>query len=272
MAVDDFPRNLNLLSSYARSVSEICRQTGINRQQYDRYLKGRTRPSLRTVRRICDFFGVDDHEIFLDHESFREIVQVKPPKQAEIPDALHGFFDRLCRPKDQTLADREKYVGYYFYYCQPFRGSSLIYRTLARFYEEVDLLLTKGVERYLNDDFNLPRVLKHEGVIYGMADRLVWVEREMMAGASLWQGLFYPSDFNSVRYLSGLSLGITSDGAHDIVCYRSVLEYLGKRIDVKAALRQCRAYDPGSPEISQHVRNCVSNEQAGSADVFMPRY
>ena len=271
MAVDDFAQNLRLLSSYVHSISEICRQTGINRQQYDRYLKGKSKPSLHMVRRICDFFGVDDHEVLLDHAQFQEIVRLKPPRIGGAHDPLHAFYDRLCRAPDQALKDPDKYVGYYHYYCRPSRNSEQIYRTLVRFYREGDLLLTKQIERYPRNDFNLPQILKHEGVVYCMSNRLVWAEREERAGASFWHSVFYSSDFNPVTYLSGLSLGITADSAHEIVCYRSLLEFLGKDTDVKAALQTCRAYDSESPEISDHVRACVSNDSIGRGEVFTPK-
>jgi hypothetical protein len=115
---------------------------------------------------------------------------------------LHGFFERLCQSPDQALKEPQKYAGYYFFYFQPDRQLRLIYRNLIHIYQEGGLLLSKQVERYPDSEFNLPRVMKHEGVVYSMSDRLVLTEREEQAGSSLWHSIFYASDYNRVTWIA----------------------------------------------------------------------
>lgn len=270
MAVEHFPQNLRLLCSYGQSVTDICRRVKINRQQFNRYLSGKSRPSLHTVRRICDFFGIDDHEMFLDYGEFHDLIRLRPPRLDRTQNPLHAFYDRLCQSPDQRIKDADKYVGYYFYYFQPDRQSRVIYRNLFRIYKEGDLLLTKQLERYPNSEFNLPNVMKHEGIAYSMSDRLVITEREEQSGASLWHAIFYASDYNRVTFLSGLSLGITPDSAHEIICTRALLEYLGDEIDLKATLKSCGAHEFESPEIGDYIRHCVSNNLQSNDIAFSP--
>ncbi len=54
-----FGANLRLLSHQYPSVSELCRQLGINRTQYNRYLSGESFPRPDVLDRICRFFKVD---------------------------------------------------------------------------------------------------------------------------------------------------------------------------------------------------------------------
>lgn len=272
MALDDLAQNLRLLCSYGRSVTDICRRLDINRQQFNRYLAAKSKPSLHTVRRICDFFGIEDHEIFLDYEEFAELIRLRPPRVDQPRNPLHGFFERLCQSPDQALKEPQKYAGYYFFYFQPDRQRRLIYRNLIHIYQEGGLLLSKQVERYPDSEFNLPRVMKHEGVVYSMSDRLVLTEREEQAGSSLWHSIFYASDYNRVTFLSGLSMGINPDSAHDVICCRSLLEFLGSEIDVRKALGKCGGYAPESPEISDYVMHCVVNDVPENAAAMMPRY
>jgi transcriptional regulator with XRE-family HTH domain len=271
MALDDLGNNLKLLCGYGRSVSDVCRRSGINRQQFNRYLSGKTKPSLRSVRRICDFFGIDDHEIFLDHHEFSELIRLRPPRIDQHRNPLHGFFERMCQSPDQVLKDAGKYTGYYYFYFQPNRQTGVIYKSLMHFYREGDLLLSKQLERFPNSEFSLPRVMKHEGVIYGMSDRLVLTEREETSGSSLWHSIFYSSDYFPVTFLSGLSMGITPESSHGIVCCRSVLENLGKVIDVRNALKKCGSYDPADAEISEYVLRCIQNDISDTAAAFTPR-
>lgn len=45
-------------------IAEICRRSGINRQQFNKYLAGKVMPSAATLRRICSVIGVLEHTLF----------------------------------------------------------------------------------------------------------------------------------------------------------------------------------------------------------------
>ena len=51
--------NLRQLSQRAVSISALCRDLGINRTQYNRYLAGESFPRPDVLHRICTHFGVD---------------------------------------------------------------------------------------------------------------------------------------------------------------------------------------------------------------------
>lgn len=51
--------NLRQLSQRAASISALCRELGINRTQYNRYLSGESFPRPDVLHRICTYFGVD---------------------------------------------------------------------------------------------------------------------------------------------------------------------------------------------------------------------
>ncbi len=54
-----FGANLRRLARRYPSVSELCRQLGINRTQFNRYLAGESFPRPDVLDRICRFFNVD---------------------------------------------------------------------------------------------------------------------------------------------------------------------------------------------------------------------
>jgi len=70
---------------------------------------------------------------------------------------------------------------------------------------------------------------------------------------------------------AGISLGISPESAHDIVCTRSLLEFLGTETDIKDALGKCGEGEPDSSEISDYVLHCVANDVPDSATAMMPR-
>lgn len=54
-----FGSNLRLLASEYPSISDLSRQLGINRTQFNRYLSGESFPRPDVLSRICTFFDVD---------------------------------------------------------------------------------------------------------------------------------------------------------------------------------------------------------------------
>ncbi|MCA0961864.1 helix-turn-helix domain-containing protein [Salipiger bermudensis] len=54
-----FGANLRQLGQSSASVSQLCRDLGINRTQFNRYLAGESFPRPDVLHRICNFFGVD---------------------------------------------------------------------------------------------------------------------------------------------------------------------------------------------------------------------
>ncbi|GAA6165009.1 hypothetical protein NBRC116590_27130 [Pelagimonas sp. KU-00592-HH] len=54
-----FGANLRVLADTFPSVSQLCRELGINRTQFNRYLSGESFPRPDVLYRICTFFNVD---------------------------------------------------------------------------------------------------------------------------------------------------------------------------------------------------------------------
>ncbi|MCW9042336.1 MAG: helix-turn-helix domain-containing protein [Pseudopelagicola sp.] len=54
-----FGANLRVLADTYPSVSQLCRELGINRTQFNRYLSGESFPRPDVLHRICGFFDVD---------------------------------------------------------------------------------------------------------------------------------------------------------------------------------------------------------------------
>ena len=56
--------NLTRLCGRAVSIAAVCRGTGINRQQFNRYLNGQSIPSVANRKKICRYFKVTETELF----------------------------------------------------------------------------------------------------------------------------------------------------------------------------------------------------------------
>ncbi|WP_299661083.1 helix-turn-helix transcriptional regulator [uncultured Ruegeria sp.] len=80
-----FGANLRQLAQSYPSVSEMCRQLGINRTQFNRYLGGESFPRPDVLDRICRFFDVDARILL------KPLDEVEPPAPHPATDVIDRF-------------------------------------------------------------------------------------------------------------------------------------------------------------------------------------
>src|SRR6185369_462072 len=66
---ENLSTNLRKLCREHGSVAAICREMGVNRQQFDRYLTMDALPNKATTERICGYFGIEEAELYRDPAS-----------------------------------------------------------------------------------------------------------------------------------------------------------------------------------------------------------
>ncbi|MGB0733242.1 MAG: helix-turn-helix domain-containing protein [Pontibacterium sp.] len=257
---DDFSQNLRLLTSYYKSVSDVCRRLNINRPQFNRYLNGRSMPSANTMRRFCDFFGVEDYEMRLPHDQFRRLVQVRPRPdvtQDSQPNCYQARLQTLLKAGNQGL---EKYLGYYFEYYQSMACPGKILRTLVCLEIQDNHVVFQRTERF--DEARGTKVC--HAVYLGMAmlltDRLFLVDYESLTGNELTQTILFPSYKNRVNRLTGIKTGVSGSGERMPCSARVVYEFLGESVNVRQALKLCGLYDQDSQEIDSSLVSAINNQ------------
>ena len=62
-----FAENLRRHCNRFESIAAFCRKSGINRQQFNRYLSGQNLPNPRSLSRICATLGVTETSLFESH-------------------------------------------------------------------------------------------------------------------------------------------------------------------------------------------------------------
>lgn len=268
----NLPRNLKLLCGYGRSISDVCRKAGINRQQFQKYLSGQAVPSLQSLRLICDYFGVDEAEILMDYADFSELIRRRPPRLRAKDDPLYGFVTDLAANNARSTEALRKYQGYYFTYMRPFERDTHIMRALTYIYESDGLLLTKSIDRNRPLKGPLPGTIKYKGFVVHLAERLMLIERELSVGECVMITLLFATDFEPVTYLTGLLTGIMPESSKQVQSYRVVYEYLGQSVDLRATLSACSTFELGALEIDDYIERCTSNDIAPEETTFVARY
>ena len=86
-----FAKNLRLLVSYSQSIASVSRDLQISRQQFTKYLRRENLPSVQNLRKISDYFGVEETEILMPVDDFRKLIALNPPRSAST-DPMQSFF------------------------------------------------------------------------------------------------------------------------------------------------------------------------------------
>ncbi len=265
---DDFSQNLRLLSSYYKSIAEVCRKLPINRSQFNKYLSGSSLPSKFILRRICDFFGVEEYEIFLPHAQFTQIVQIRAtPEQEGVARPYTAHIDKL---QEQSQGKFDKYLGYYFeiYYSMAFPGKIL--RNLVQIRAEKGAIYYRRIERMRPEGAD-GRVIhsRYQGAALFLSDRIFMLDYETLTGNEVTQTILYPTFKSRVNKLSGLKLGVSASDRREPACTRVIYEYLGQRVDLRKALRLCGLYEAGSAMIDAQVQAQIDNSRKPDENLFL---
>ena len=260
----DFPNNLRNLCSYYRSISEVCRRLGINRTQFNRYLNGTAQPSANILRRVGDFFGMEDFELHLPHDQFLRILQVRRVKPAARISPVVEQLERLIAISDPAVRG---YQGWYHehYFSMAFPG--LVLRTLTHLFEQDGVMTYVRLERMRSSPQAPLFRCRYRGFALMLQDRLFLNDFESLTSNELSQTVFYPSFMNRISRLHGIKIGVSSSEQRRPTCVRVVWQYLGRQINVKEALGNCGAFAPENfpapPEILAALRNTIEVGEFG---------
>jgi len=115
-----FSAELRRLCQERGSIAEICRGTGINRQQFNKYLAGRMLPSSINMRKICGFLEVSEAELLAGTGGHASASGDLPEKWAKNRRIFWAKSAEFVEP--ESGAARPMLNGYYECYL-PFQGA-----------------------------------------------------------------------------------------------------------------------------------------------------
>jgi len=264
---DDFARNLKTLCSAHRSISEICRQTGINRQQFGRYLKGIYRPSRFNLRRICEFFGVHEADLLLPAAEFETYSSLyfMEIKQGGGAGWLGRNFENLVAINDPSL---RKYIGWYHSYSYSYGWPGRVLRSLVRVYEYHGRILSKTIERLTDPQRGAHYVWKYNGVVTTSANRIFIAEHDALQHDDFSLKILFQTHRSHISFLSGLVTGTSSRPDRQPTSARVVLKFLGKTIDTRAELKKCGMFVPNRYNINPKTLSLIDNTLAEGETVL----
>lgn len=276
----DLAANLRYLCGYYRSVSEVCREIGVNRQQFNKYISGHTSPSLHTLRKISDFFSLDIDEICLPHEELRQIFEARrsmPPgprlftrrtliDEHDVGHLLRDLGTSFFRSDASVLA---KLCGIYHRYHYAFDNSGRVVRSLFRIAERDGLYTTKLVERihHHSNGSNRYTTLKYEGVVMAMSGCVFNVEYETLMRSCIGYAAFANFHRPGQRFLLGLQTSFSSSSGKPTAT-RVVLERIPVKSTTRALLSKCGMFPKDSEMIDPDILRLIGNDGVAHDRVF----
>lgn len=252
--MSDFSQNLRLVCGEKHSVSALCRDIGINRQQFSKYLNGSTTPSAHNLRRICAYFSMDERVLFLPHESFR--AQYGLGTKSSGNPALQSLIEAF--PGDRAAARR--YVGLYHCHFNSPSWPKTILRALVQISERDGLIVSRTVEHAIDPGRGVRQRTKYLGVVAMLGDRLFVVERVVPDHDSIVETILFPARRRQLNYLRGLTLGMSWRPRRTPFASKSIWKRLPEATDARAALRACGAFALDDRAIDPVVRDFLGDE------------
>jgi transcriptional regulator with XRE-family HTH domain len=258
MVDDPLAQNLAHLCSYYPSIAVVCRRLEINRQQFNKYLSGDTRPSRHSMRKICDFFGVTEAELLMDPPRFAEIVGLRrrPLGQSALAEPL-AHLELLY----QRSGNLHRYLGYYFRYFYSFGNPGRIMKSLLVIFEKDGKTFWKNIERSRAlSAKGGTKTAKYSGMLFYLGDRIFAIEYETLLHNSITQAILYPSYQTRLTYLIGIQTGAPQTHGRKPGASVVLLERLGTSIDLRKALGSCGLFDKSDAAIDPTIRSLVTNK------------
>lgn len=246
MRASSFATNLRHACSMRKSVSEICRELGINRQQFNRYVNGEAVPSAHNLARIAAFFGVRPADFWLEPPLFEQRLMA----------ASGSIFDsdtlRACFPGN--LPALRRHLGYYQTYHVSLSWPGLIVCSCARLDEHGGMVRVKSIERIQDRPHEIRQFSKYVGLAAYLRNRIFVVERSMGIEPMIAQTILTPFETHQRLYLKGMTIGVSWRKQQLPYASRVIWRHLGTDTDRRALLSRCGIFPPASRQLPPTVR------------------
>lgn len=102
--MESFARELRVHCARKGTIAQLCKATGINRQQFNKYLAGQMLPGARTMRKICSYLGVSEEQLMSGRASVESATDYSGPLPPVVPPTnllQNGFYRAYCPVRDR---------------------------------------------------------------------------------------------------------------------------------------------------------------------------
>lgn len=254
----DFARNLEELCSRVKSVSALCRELSLNRQQFARYMSGEGMPSPYNLRKIADHFEISAADLRLPHGEFLNALRAsrlasKPAHPNPVAEILGSATEDNTR--------NEAYAGYYFTFMQTPSEPKKLLKSLVHLHIDGGRLLSRWDESFTRTKDSSFQVSRYEGVVRFLGDHAFIVDVETSAREVVLETILRVPYRRRSKILTGITMGMTTGQQRIPFASIVVFKSLGKRIDEVTQRKQSGFFDLTSKSIDPIVREVFNSQE-----------
>ena len=253
----NFSNNLKLACSTHRSVSDLCRTIGINRQQFNRYLNAGTLPSAHNLLTIAAAFGLEPADFDLSPGVFRGKLGERRRQtalQGPLADAFPGDLSAL-----------QPYLGFYQAWHMSLSWPGRIVCACAHLRENGGQILVSTLERIEDTENGIVQRSHYTGLAAYRLQRIFLTEMTRGETPTFGQTILMPFETYQRRYLRGVTMGISWRANNLPYATRTVWHFLGKRVDKRSLISRCGIYELNSAAVPTAVLSFLTEAQPISA-------
>jgi len=267
----NFSRNLRYSCSFFKSVSAVSRKLAINRQQFELYITGKVFPSRSTMKKICDFFGVEENEITLPEDTYKAVFMGRRTKGG-LRDIISSSIEQLVGDFEVYRRELRNYLGYYYCCYYSCGRPGYIIRSLVKIEEKDGLFFVVTLDRLVDpnnrDVSNF--LFRRNGVLFKNTSRLIIYDLEPRVGRTPSMTILFPTNRNRVTVLTGVHTTISGGFSQKPFSTRIVYQFIGIKPNVREHLRRCGVFHRDSDEISPEIKVRIENSIAAGSYVLTP--
>lgn len=239
-------RNLRYLCAQEGSVSQVCRELGVNRQQFARYVQGTSMPSARNFIRICEYFQIDEDSLRLPHNEFLMRLRANHPISPAV--APNSPFYTLPGSGRQL---RSLIGAYHAHYLSPSTPGRVI-RALVQFTEQDGRFTSRTLERLRDPTSGKMLTARYEG-IFSERDNNIFIIEWGRSTGDISETIISPFYRNSPNYLNGITLGL-SWRTKGPFATRTIWSRIAMKVSARDAISQCGSFAPDSRTLDGTIR------------------
>lgn len=239
---------LRELSARKGSIARVCRDLGVNRQQFNRYLSGDITPRLPMLQKLARYFDVSMESLMGGERQVAPALPDTPP--SDFATQTGHIFAKILH---DTQAQSPSFLkdGFYIqHYLLRRHGYSVISMPLyIRTSKLGPVLFKRNLKLMLND---MEVRCKFDGFVFSIKDKshILYYNTTMNNSIGILQ--FSHQIYGYPNLFAGIYLVKSSINAGDSLSGRTLLEYLGPKLKFSQFRNRlgCRNIDdPAIPDI-----------------------
>ena len=253
----NFGSNLRLACSTRKSISDLCRAVGINRQQFNRYLNTGTVPSAHNRSRIAAAFGLDPADFALPEQTFRlRLLASRQPASGS-----NSGLGPLGSAFPGDLRALRAYLGFYQTWHTSLSWPGRIVCSCAHLREQDGMVLVTSLERIADRESGIVQRSRYLGLVAFRRQRLFLTELTRGETPTFGQTILTPFELYQRRYLRGLTMGISWRNNNLPYATRTIWRRLAAPVDKRGLIANCGIYEPASAALPSVVVSFLTEAQ-----------